>query len=68
MRVNIEAERGRLQMTKGQMCTALGITQKTYNNYIKGAPIPSDVLVSLHNLTGQSVDYLLGLRKGDEVS
>ena len=61
LRVNIEAERGRLQMTKGEMCLVLGITQKTYNSYIKGAPIPSNVLEALHNLTGQSVDYLLGL-------
>ena len=30
-RVNIEAERGRLQMTKGEMCEALGVTLKTYN-------------------------------------
>lgn len=60
MRVNIEAERGRLQMTKGQMCGQLGITAKTYNRYISGAPIPSDVLEALRSLTGRSIDYLLG--------
>lgn len=61
MRNNIEAERGRLCMTKSGMCAALGITLKTYNGYIRGATIPSDVLEALHKLTGCSVDYLLGL-------
>lgn len=60
-RTNIEAERGRMQMTKGQMCDALGVTLKTYNGYIDGHPIPSTVLEKLRNMTGKSVDYLLGL-------
>lgn len=60
-RTNIEAERGRMQMTKGQMCDALGVTLKTYNGYIDGNPIPSNVLEKLRNMTGKSVDYLLGL-------
>ena len=61
-RVNIEAERGRLQMAKGQMCDALGVTLKTYNSYIRGAMIPSTVLESLHRITGRSIDYLLGVQ------
>lgn len=65
-RVNIEAERGRLQMTKGQMCDALGITLKTYNSYIRGAMIPSTVLETLHQITGRSIDYLLGIQAGEE--
>lgn len=60
-RVNIEAERGRLQMTKTDMCKALDITLKTYNGYIKGAVIPSNVLEQLRQMTGRSIDYLLGL-------
>lgn len=60
-RVNIEAERGRLGFTKEQMCQYLGVTGKTYNAYIRGATIPSGALVKLHELTGKSVDYLLGL-------
>ena len=60
-RTNIEAERGRMQMTKGQMCDALGVTLKTYNGYIDGNPIPSNVLEKLRTMTGKSVDYLLGL-------
>lgn len=61
MRVNIEAERGRLQLTKGQMCDRLGITPKTYNSYIRGATIPSTVLEKLNKMTGRSIDYLLGI-------
>lgn len=60
-RVNIEAERARLQMNKKQMCAALGVTEKTYNAYIAGAMVPSTVLEKLHDMTGKSVDYLLGL-------
>lgn len=60
-RVNIEAERGRLQMTKSEISQALGVTLKTYNSYISGGPIPSTVLENLRNLTGQPIDYLLGL-------
>lgn len=60
-RTNIEAERGRMQMTKGQMCEALGVTLKTYNGYINGNPIPSSTLEKLRAMTGKSVDYLLGL-------
>lgn len=62
MRSNIEAERGRMNMTKGALSSALGITLKTYNSYIKGAPIPSSVLESLREMTGCSIDYLLGLQ------
>lgn len=60
-RINIEAERGRLQMTKSQMCAELGIDYKTYERYIRGAAIPSTVLVKLREMTGKSTDYLLGL-------
>lgn len=62
-RVNIEAERARLQMTKEQMCEALKITSKTYNSYIRGGKIPSTVLEQLREMTGKSVDYLLGFTK-----
>ena len=60
-RVNIEAERARMQMTKTDMCQELGVTLKTYNGYIRGSMIPSNVLEHLRSLTGKSVDYLLGL-------
>ena len=61
MRLNIEAERGRMQLTKGEMCKKLGVTTKTYNSYICGSPIPSTILEKLREMTGQPIDYLLGL-------
>lgn len=60
-RVNIEAERARLQLTKEQMCEALGVSGKTYLSYIRGGTIPSTKLEKLRELTGKSTDYLLGL-------
>lgn len=59
-RVNIEAERARLQMTKADMCRALGVTDKTYREYISGGTIPSPKLERLREITGKSIDYLLG--------
>lgn len=53
-----------MQMSKGEMCKYLGVTLKTYNCYISGSPIPSTVLEHLADLTGCSVDYLLGLDSG----
>ena len=60
-RPNIEAERARMGMTKGQMCEALGVTSKTYASYIEGGNIPSSALEKLREMTGKSIDYLLGL-------
>ena len=48
-------------MSKNEMCKALGVTLKTYNTYINGGTIPSWVLEKLKEMTGKSVDYLLGL-------
>lgn len=63
-RENIEAERWKLRMTKTDMCKELGVTLKTYNGYIRGGAIPSSVLEKLRAITGQSIDYLLGLDSG----
>ena len=60
-RVNIEAERGRLQMTKTDMCNELGVTLKTYNGYIRGST--SDILEKLRCMTGKTIDYLLGFEE-----
>ena len=40
-RMNIEAERARLGLTKEQLCAELGITGKTYLSYIRGGSIPN---------------------------
>ena len=58
-RMNIEAERARLGLTKTELCAELGITDKTYRSYIAGGTIPSAILEKLSDMTGRSVDYLL---------
>lgn len=60
VRVNIEAERARLQLTKKELSAKVGISMTTYASYISGTPIPSDKLLMLADLFGVSCDYLLG--------
>lgn len=65
MKVNIEAERARNQMTKEEVAAKLGVSVKTYYNYVKGeTPIPSDTLVEMARLFRCTTDYLLGLDAG----
>lgn len=61
IRSNIEAERGRLGLSKVAICKELGITTKTYNGYLAGQSIPSRILEELRVMTGKTIDYLLGL-------
>lgn len=58
---NIEAERGRIGLSKEAISKKLNITSKTYSGYVNGNPIPSDVLVAMSELFSCRVDYLLGL-------
>lgn len=60
MRMNIEAERARLGLSKEELSRKLGISSKTYSKYIGGSPISSDVLVKMADLFCCSIDYLLG--------
>ena len=45
------------------MAQQLGISSRMLRNYEKGRAIPSDLLVAMHQITGRSADYLLGLTK-----
>lgn len=57
---NIEAERGRLGLTKQEFAKKLGVTTKTYYNWIDGhTPVPSNALIKLADLCHVSIDYLL---------
>ena len=58
---NIEAERGRLGLTKEEISRKLGISSKTYNSYISGKAIQSSVLINMSKIFKCSVDYLLDL-------
>ena len=62
MLVNIEAERVRKQMTKEELAKEIGVTTKTYYNWInESVDIPSSKLHSMANLFNVSMEYLLGL-------
>ncbi len=57
---NIEAERARNGFTKEIISDKLGITPKTYYNWVNEiTPIPSDKLRELSKLFKKTIDYLL---------
>lgn len=57
---NIEAERARNGIPKTLFAKELGVSPKTYYNWINGVnPIPSDVLIKMSQICGKSIDYLL---------
>lgn len=65
---NIEAERARLGMTKTLFAHKLGVSTKTYYNWIDGInPIPSTYLIKMSNISNKPIDYLLGLQKKEVV-
>lgn len=64
---NIEAERGRLQLTKEELSRRLHITSKTYLSYVRGdTAIPSDTLLKMADLFHCTTDYLLGVQTGQD--
>lgn len=60
IRDNIEAERGRNNLSKEELSRKLGITSRTYRNYLEGGSIPSDKLLMMAAMFNCSTDYLLG--------
>ncbi len=58
---NIEAERVRNGYTKEELAKILGISLKTYYNWIKEeTDIPSSALLKMHSLFEVDIEYLLG--------
>lgn len=58
---HIEDERGRKEMSQEALSRELGITSRTYRNYLASGVLPSDKLVHMARLFECSTDYLLGL-------
>lgn len=59
---NIEAERVRKGMTQEQIAWKLGVSRKTYCNWIsEKMSIPSSRLIQMAQLFSVSVDYLLSI-------
>ena len=58
---NIEAERARKGLSKEELATRIGISVKTYYNWLNGTnPIPSIALIKMADMFGVGIDYLLG--------
>lgn len=58
--MNIEAERARKGMTKEELSRELGVSTRTYYNWINGErPIPNTALAKMKNMFGTDIDYLL---------
>lgn len=60
---NIEAERVRLRMSRTYLAELLGVSLRTYSNWMNGTrDIPSSVLVKMAKLFNCSTDYLLDVQ------
>lgn len=60
MLVNIEAERVRNQLSKEELSEKIGISLKTYYNWVnEETDIPSSALLNLSSLFNTDVGYLL---------
>lgn len=57
---NIEAERARKGWTKEETAKRLGVSLKTYYNWInEETDVPSSTLLRMSQIFGTNVDYLL---------
>lgn len=57
---SIEAKRARNGMSKEELATQIGISVKTYYNWLNGVnPIPSTALIKMSDIFGVTIDYLL---------
>lgn len=60
MLANIEAERARNGYTKEALSKELGVSKKTYYNWINElTDIPSSSLIKMRTIFGVDIDYLL---------
>lgn len=58
---NIEAERARRGLTVDELTKKLGVSRKTYYNWISRGKIPADKVDMLSQMFLVSADYLLGI-------
>lgn len=57
---SVEAERVRNRLTKGELAKQLGVSVKTYYNWInEDTDVPSSALLKMSALFGTNIDYLL---------
>lgn len=58
---NIEAERARNGLTIEELSTLLGVTRKTYYNWVSKGKIPQPKIELMSDIFNKSSDYLLGI-------
>lgn len=59
---NMEAERARHGQTREEIADHLGVTRRTYLNWMTGkSEMPSSAIIKLAKLWHTTTDYLLGL-------
>ena len=56
---NIEAERARHGFTKGELSKLLGVSRKTYYNWVAKGKIPQSKLEKMASIFNTSTEYLL---------
>jgi len=62
---NIEAERARKRITQAELAEKLGISKRTYYNWInEECDVPSSALLKMSKLFGVEIGYLLEGAKG----
>lgn len=62
---NIEAERVRNRMTKETLAKTVGVSIKTYYNWInEETDVPSSALIKMSKLFNVDIDYLLNNKVG----
>lgn len=60
MLTSIEAERVRKDLTKEELAKKLGISVKTYYNWVnEETDVPSSALLRMSKMFGTDIDYLL---------
>ncbi len=57
---NIEAERARRGLSKDEFSKMLGVSRKTYYNWVAKGKIPQSKLELMADIFGTSTEYLLG--------
>ena len=58
---NIEAERARKGWSEEELANKLGVSRKTYYNWVKKGKIPMEKIDLLSEIFKVSTDYLLGV-------
>lgn len=67
MLTSVEAERARKGLSKEEIAKLLGVSTRTYYNWIMEATdVPSSALIKMSKFFGVRIDYLLKDSKGVE--